>query len=343
MWCFVAETHRQSRLGIDALELCMFYLLRAKTIIQSRQRAARQKKEEELQQQLCQQPDDEQYLKHQPTLASAQMRNGPTTPPLSPGNASTHGLIAGPAATAAIMSSPLDSISNSPITPADSAHSGQSVYVPMDKQQLLGNTMITPLTPHHSKRLIAGKASSLPNSYRAFVTAVNPPSAKATISINDDKPAAAVAAAIAAVAAHGEQALPAAAKAPSAAKPKSDVTMCGRRMFVAALMCASKFMYDRSYANKAWNKFTKLPLEQLGDMERGFLSMIDYRLYVDKTTYDKFHRLLARSCMRNGRLMQDKVDAGALHARKLPRQQIGGGGGAYVVTGGVGNCVSIAE
>ncbi|KAJ2151029.1 hypothetical protein IWW41_004964 [Coemansia sp. RSA 2522] len=31
--------------------------------------------------------------------------------------------------------------------------------------------------------------------------------------------------------------------------------------------------------------------------------MIDYRLYVDRSTYEKFHRLLARSGMRNGRLM----------------------------------------
>ncbi|KAJ1890809.1 hypothetical protein LPJ66_007269, partial [Kickxella alabastrina] len=48
---------------------------------------------------------------------------------------------------------------------------------------------------------------------------------------------------------------------------------------------------------------TKLPLTQISDMERAFLDMIDYRLYVDRTTYDKFHRLLARSGMRNGRLM----------------------------------------
>ncbi|KAJ2745448.1 PHO85 cyclin-5 [Coemansia sp. BCRC 34301] len=299
--CFVAETHRQSCLGIDALELCMFYLLRAKSIIQSRQRAVRQKKEEQQQQQhLCQL--DQQYLGKHHSLASALLRDQPATPPLSPGGAATHGLISGLSANEDKMSSPLDSASESPITPVDSVRSGQSSYVSMDKQQLLGNSMITPLTPH-SKRLIAGSTGSLPNSFRTFV-APNPAAAAATaIAANDDtadKQAAAIAAAVAAAAAYQEQTLP--AKAP-AAKPKSDVTMCGRRMFVAALMCASKFMYDRSYANKAWNKFTKLPLEQLGDMERGFLNMIEYRLYVDKNTYDKFHRLLARSCMRNGRLM----------------------------------------
>ncbi|KAJ2250305.1 hypothetical protein GGI13_004052, partial [Coemansia sp. RSA 455] len=293
--CFVAETHRQSRLGIDALELCMFYLLRAKSIIQSKQRAARQKKEEEQYYQHDQQQQRLLALAHtQGSQHHALSRPDVGTPPLSPVALSptgirtttttaptTHGLTA---TAEGMLSSPLDSIAESPITPADSVRSGQAVYLPMDKQQLLGNNMITPLTPQ-SKRLIAGTTATLPNSYRTFV-------APAT----GDKPSAT--STTPSAAAHQEQS----AKAP-AAKPKSDVTMCGRRMFVAALMCASKFMYDRSYANKAWNKFTKLPLEQLGDMERGFLNMIDYRLYVDKAVYDKFHRLLARSGMRNGRLM----------------------------------------
>ncbi|KAJ2458174.1 hypothetical protein GGF42_002239, partial [Coemansia sp. RSA 2424] len=274
--CFVAETHRQSRLGIDALELCLFYLLRAKSIIQSKHRAARQKKEDE-QQQLQQAESAQQQLcpaKQERSLAPTATLAA--TPPLSPVHA---------VAADAAPGSPLGSATGSPITPTDSARSGQAVYVAMDKQQLLGNSMITPLTPHNSKRLGADASAACANGGAAGANG-----------------GAAVAAAIAAAAAHREQALPA-AKAPAATKPKSDVTMCGRRMFVAALMCASKFMYDRSYANKAWNKFTKLPLEQLGDMERGFLNMIDYRLYVDKNTYDKFHRLLARSCMRNGRLM----------------------------------------
>ncbi|PIA16213.1 hypothetical protein COEREDRAFT_25228, partial [Coemansia reversa NRRL 1564] len=67
---------------------------------------------------------------------------------------------------------------------------------------------------------------------------------------------------------------------------------CGRRMFVAALICASKFITDYTYSNETWNKITRLPLRQISDMERAFLDMIDYRLYVDGTTYEKFHRLL---------------------------------------------------
>ncbi|KAJ1947502.1 PHO85 cyclin-5 [Linderina pennispora] len=115
-------------------------------------------------------------------------------------------------------------------------------------------------------------------------------------------------------------------EAGSTPKPKKpDVTKCGRRMFVAALVSASKFMYDRTYSNRAWNKITKLPLAQISDMERAFLSMIDYRLYVDQRTYDKFHRLLARSGMRNGRLMvcepASAGDAAGPHLQSQQQQQ----------------------
>ncbi|KAJ2414021.1 hypothetical protein GGI10_002669 [Coemansia sp. RSA 2530] len=298
--CFVSETHRQSNLGIDALELCMFYLLRAKSIIQSKQRAARQKKEEE--QQYIQHDQQQRVLAQAHTPGSQYSVLSPAeagTPPLFPtgikaATTTTTTISSSGTSIAAsaegMLSSPVESVSESPITPADSVRSGQAVYLPLDKQQLLGNNMITPLTPQ-SKRLMAG---TLPNTYRAFVATAP----------GDKLPTA-----------HLEQQ----AKAAPATKPKSDVTMCGRRMFVAALMCASKFMHDRSYANKAWNKFTKLPLEQLGEMERGFLGMIDYRLYVDKNTYDKFHRLLARSCMRNGRLMVcDPASRSAVSEKAVP-------------------------
>ncbi|KAJ2742032.1 PHO85 cyclin-5, partial [Coemansia sp. BCRC 34490] len=121
--------------------------------------------------------------------------------------------------------------------------------------------------------------------------------------------------------------------------PKPNTTKCGRRMFVAALICASKFMYDRTYSNKAWNKITKLPLAQISDMERAFLDMIDYRLYVDLGTYDRFHRLLARSGMRNGRLMIcDQLSAASPASSASSSPTVVGsatGAAAATATGGV--------
>ncbi|KAJ2487636.1 PHO85 cyclin-5 [Coemansia sp. RSA 2320] len=225
-------------------------------------------------------------------------------------------------------SSPLDNI-KSPITPTDSAPTAQAVYVPMDKQQLLVNSMITPLTPV-GKRLLAGSAGSLPNSYRSFVVP-----AKDTDSSNNPQPEQyqrgwnSKEQKLSSSSPAQEAAMAAANTAGNAAakpKPKPDVTKCGRRMFVAALISASKFMYDRTYSNKAWNKITKLPLAQLSDMERAFLDMIDYRLYVDSPTYDKFHRLLARSAMRNGRLMVcDPLSATSNAAAAAAASPVGAG------------------
>ncbi|KAJ1902291.1 PHO85 cyclin-5 [Coemansia sp. IMI 209127] len=325
--CFVAETHRQSRLSLDALELCMFYLLRAKSIIQAKQRAARQHEE--------QQEQDQQ--KPATTAAQAQQQQQQSlagvTPPLSPcspqsasngksataavtaassvtvdGGYSTVAMVvpvAGGVSTDRLISPP----SSSPFTPGSAQQMGHAItYIGMEKQHLLGNDMITPVDVDNSKakkqqqqqqqRAIAGSTSTLPISYRTFVAPAKkqqPATSKAALSAAgaDDS---------------GTLPVSPSEKGSEAAdddgsKRKPNVTKCGRRMFVAALICASKFMFDRTYSNKAWNKITKLPLAQISDMERAFLDMIDYRLYVDRSTYDKFHRLLARSGMRNGRLM----------------------------------------
>ncbi|KAJ2851431.1 PHO85 cyclin-5 [Coemansia brasiliensis] len=298
--CFVAETHRQSCLGADALELAMFYLLRAKSILQAKQRAERQKEEA-------------QEMLQQRTFAPSQPRLEDTTPPLSPADAvpgsldsqqqrsgSSGGLISAPMVVpvssnggAAVPSSgtftsPMDSAS--PITP-DSVQHGQVAYVGMNAQQLAANGMITPLTPKKSKQVFAGSAQPLSSSQR-------PPAAA--------KPAAAAAAGAQPPKPQQQQqaAAPTAeGAAPKAPSQKPNLARCGRRMFVAALICATKFMYDQSFTTSAWHKATRLPPKQICDMERAFLDMIDYRLYVDRTTYEKFHRRLARSGMRNGRMV----------------------------------------
>ncbi|KAJ2398528.1 PHO85 cyclin-5 [Coemansia sp. RSA 2603] len=309
--CFVAETHRQSRLCVDVLELCMFYLLRAKSIIQAKQRAARQKEEQEEQEQ----QRKAKQLQQQQQPAVLLVGDANNTPPLSPCNNLPSGqytvdgqqasgvvLVGGGSITPGFDTN----AKSSPITP-DSVHSlAQVSFIPGDKQQILRNGMVTPLFPLNAKqqgnhvitqipaqqRPLAGSTASLPNSYRSFVSTA--------LKQADD---AATAATISKPTENSGNGGNAAATSTPAAKPKPDVTKCGRRMFVAALISASKFIHDQTYSNRAWHKITKLPMAQISDMERAFLDMIDYRLYVDRTTYDKFHRLLARSGMRNGRLM----------------------------------------
>ncbi|KAG0287524.1 hypothetical protein BGZ97_007077 [Linnemannia gamsii] len=61
---------------------------------------------------------------------------------------------------------------------------------------------------------------------------------------------------------------------------KSEPVGCGRRMFLAALILASKFQQDRTYSNKAWSKISGLPVSEINLNEIAFLALIDYRLFV---------------------------------------------------------------
>ncbi|KAI9478768.1 MAG: cyclin-domain-containing protein [Benjaminiella poitrasii] len=67
---------------------------------------------------------------------------------------------------------------------------------------------------------------------------------------------------------------------------------CGRRMFLASLVVASKFVQDKTYRNSAWAKIAGLSVTEINTAERYFLNLLDYRLYIDQTTFDRWHCLL---------------------------------------------------
>ncbi|ORZ25295.1 hypothetical protein BCR42DRAFT_399823 [Absidia repens] len=81
---------------------------------------------------------------------------------------------------------------------------------------------------------------------------------------------------------------------------RDDLMCCGRRMFLASLMVASKYIHDKSYRNKAWADASGLTLAEINASELAFLQMIDYRLYVSKATFEKWYDML------NQRLKQRK-------------------------------------
>ncbi|KAI8342025.1 hypothetical protein BC941DRAFT_415159 [Chlamydoabsidia padenii] len=82
---------------------------------------------------------------------------------------------------------------------------------------------------------------------------------------------------------------------------RDDLMCCGRRMFLASLMVASKYIHDKSYRNKAWAEASGLTLAEINASELAFLQMIDYRLYVSKPTFEKWYDML------NQRLKQRKA------------------------------------
>ncbi|KAI8885518.1 hypothetical protein K501DRAFT_245704 [Backusella circina FSU 941] len=67
---------------------------------------------------------------------------------------------------------------------------------------------------------------------------------------------------------------------------------CGRRMFLASLVLASKFVQDKTYRNSAWAKIAGLPVAEVNAAERIFLELIGYRLYISQPMFEQWHHLL---------------------------------------------------
>ncbi|KAK9720399.1 PHO85 cyclin-5 [Basidiobolus ranarum] len=67
---------------------------------------------------------------------------------------------------------------------------------------------------------------------------------------------------------------------------------CGRRMFLAALILASKFLADRSCSNRAWAKITGLQVGEISACELTVLRLLDYRLFISTTVFSRWSTLL---------------------------------------------------
>jgi hypothetical protein len=69
---------------------------------------------------------------------------------------------------------------------------------------------------------------------------------------------------------------------------------CGRRMFLTALMLASKYLQDRNYSAKAWSKITGLQVKEINLNEVAFLLAIDWKLHVQETTFERWQNILIK-------------------------------------------------
>jgi hypothetical protein len=77
------------------------------------------------------------------------------------------------------------------------------------------------------------------------------------------------------------------------------IVKCGRRMFLAALICAHKYLYDNTFTNASWAKISKLPVKEINIAERSLLEMLDYRLFVSTELYQKFESQLREAMPNN--------------------------------------------
>lgn len=104
-----------------------------------------------------------------------------------------------------------------------------------------------------------------------------------------------------------------------------DPVLCGRRMFLAALICASKFLQDRTYSNRAWAKISSLPCPEVNSNEKAFLEVLDYNLCVKADLFHNWTRRLQDLADKQDRkqtLSHSPIGAVSLQQRVLLGSQL---------------------
>jgi len=89
--------------------------------------------------------------------------------------------------------------------------------------------------------------------------------------------------------------------------PKHDFTMeqpgdiaslralqCGRRMFLAALILASKYLQDRNYSARAWSKISGLKVCEINTNEMAFLSAVNWKLHITDPIWERWQEVVLR-------------------------------------------------
>ncbi|KAJ5825202.1 hypothetical protein N7474_002340 [Penicillium riverlandense] len=69
---------------------------------------------------------------------------------------------------------------------------------------------------------------------------------------------------------------------------------CGRRMFLAALILASKYLQDRNYSARAWSKISGLNTLEINQNELMFLEAVGWRLHISEATFQRWTDLVLK-------------------------------------------------
>ena len=69
---------------------------------------------------------------------------------------------------------------------------------------------------------------------------------------------------------------------------------CGRRMFLAALILASKYLQDRNYSARAWSKICGLSTAEINQNETAFLLAVNWKLHVTEPVFQKWSDIMLR-------------------------------------------------
>jgi hypothetical protein len=68
----------------------------------------------------------------------------------------------------------------------------------------------------------------------------------------------------------------------------SRAIQCGRRMFLAGLILASKYLQDRNYSARAWSKISGLNTQEINQNEMAFLLAVNWKLHITEEVYTQW-------------------------------------------------------
>ncbi|EEP79630.1 predicted protein [Uncinocarpus reesii 1704] len=74
----------------------------------------------------------------------------------------------------------------------------------------------------------------------------------------------------------------------------SRAMQCGRRMFLSALILASKYLQDRNYSARAWSKISGLSTTEINQNELIFLQAVGWRLHISEPVFQRWTDIVLR-------------------------------------------------
>ncbi|KAL8790640.1 MAG: hypothetical protein Q9213_000488 [Squamulea squamosa] len=70
--------------------------------------------------------------------------------------------------------------------------------------------------------------------------------------------------------------------------PACRAMQCGRRMFLASLILASKYLQDRNYSARAWSKISGLKACEINANEIAFLTAVHWKLHIPEPVFQRW-------------------------------------------------------
>ncbi|KAI4186414.1 MAG: hypothetical protein LQ348_004221 [Seirophora lacunosa] len=103
--------------------------------------------------------------------------------------------------------------------------------------------------------------------------------------------------------------------------PASRAMQCGRRMFLASLILASKYLQDRNFSARAWSKISGLKACEINANEMAFLTAVNWKLHIPEPVFQRWTDVVYKYSPSASSLSSPRSSSGAIESWKaiIPR------------------------